>query len=502
MLKDIIHLSKHSILFSLGNIASQIANLAFLPFLTKKLGASGYGEISLLMLIVFAASGIASLGINAGLGVIFFDRKNAENGNSVIWTSIFILSVSAGFLVAIGSYFSEFISVQLLHSPEFSLHVRYFLLASFFQIISVPAMLYMQYKNLSLRYSSILFFNAMAGILLMVFFIFVLNKGTLGYSQAYCFSQIFTAFIVLLNLLCEKQIPVFDKILAGKILKVGLPMMPGFVFLFLIQHVNKYYPSAFCSMESVGIYVFGVTLGSLMLVPVSSFQTAWFSYFMPFSDRKEEAARIFPRILRCYLLAVALLCLGIFYFIPAVLKVFFVKDFASAAPIAGIIAVSNLLLGVFSIRLAGIYFAGKIYFVTIIQFLTALISIATGFFFTQQWGIHGTAVSLLLSYLSMLLMVDLLSRYKKYFLPALGIRESVLFPLVCAAAILPSFFLPQGISASIAYSFTCIVFFSILIAFVLISKNELLFLRDILINTGLMNFSVFRKRTVKSDLEI
>jgi O-antigen/teichoic acid export membrane protein len=182
-----------------------------------------------------------------------------------------------------------------------------------------------------------------------------------------------------------------------QLLRIGLPLVPSFAFLFVLQHGNKYLLQWMRDLEVVGIYSIGFNFGLVLNLLVLAFQTSWYPYFMSYQDRQDEARAVFGRIFTYYVFGVGSVTLLFFLAARPVVMLFAQPAFHDAYKAVGLSAASQFLIGIFGLLLPGIYFAREVRYLGLLQGAAALVSIGLDVALIHLFGMVGAAHALALS---------------------------------------------------------------------------------------------------------
>ena len=112
----------------------------------------------------------------------------------------------------------------------------------------------------------------------------------------------------------KSTIPTLCMRTVKELLRLGLPLVPSFAFLFILMHSNKYILEWHSGLEAVGIYSIGFNFGMAISIITGGIATAWYPFFMSYLNKLDEARLVFGRILTYYFLAIGLLCAAFFIF--------------------------------------------------------------------------------------------------------------------------------------------------------------------------------------------
>jgi O-antigen/teichoic acid export membrane protein len=190
-----------------------------------------------------------------------------------------------------------------------------------------------------------------------------------------------------------------------EMLKHGLPLVPSFAFLFVMMNGNKYVLQWLEGDASVGIYSVGFNLGAAMALLIGALSTAWYPFFMSFSDRQSEAVVLFGRFTAYYVLAGGTVTLLFFALARPVVILLTQPSFYEAFTVVGFVALAYFFLGLFNFFLPQLYFSQRVYIVTMVQAVAAILSVPLAILLVTRFGILGAAVALALSHAAMAVLL-------------------------------------------------------------------------------------------------
>jgi len=200
------------------------------------------------------------------------------------------------------------------------------------------------------------------------------------------------------------------------LLRLGIPLIPGFAFLFVIQQGNKYVLQWFGGLGAVGVYTIGFNLGLAMSLVVSAFQKAWLPYFMSFVDKPEEARVLFGRILTYYVFGFGALNLLFFIAARPVVMLMTQPAFYDAYKVVGLSASAQFWFGVYILLLPGMYFAKEVQYQSLILLIATFIAIGIDFLLILSLGLFGAGLALTLGSMAISILTYLwnLKRRREY----------------------------------------------------------------------------------------
>ncbi|OJJ18248.1 hypothetical protein BKI52_25840 [marine bacterium AO1-C] len=414
--KQVTKLFKGTAIYGLGSIANKFLSFFLLPIFTAYLTPSDYGIIAMLGFITFLASPVFLLGFGTSKGVVYYESEDNSWKSSVTWSAFVILIGSVTLLIISGFLLSKELSLWLLKDAKYSLYIKLHLITTSFNILTNPFILRLQFEQKAKSYVIASTSGALSIILFNVLFVVVLQYGVFGWVIGSLIGQIFGFFLFLLFVVKGTPFKI-NKTVSARLLKFGFPMIPSFIFLFAIEHSGKYFFQMFHELDGLGLYNIGANFGNIMLLPVSAFSTAWYPYFQSYINNKEEAKLLFGQIFYYYLAGFGFLAVCFFLFAKPAILLFTQESFHLAFQIVGILALGQFFVGVFNNFLVGVYYAKKVYLISVVQFVSAAIVVSLNYFLIPLYGFTIIAVIVTIGFGTMSIFMQWVNVKQKLWQP-------------------------------------------------------------------------------------
>jgi O-antigen/teichoic acid export membrane protein len=396
-------LAKNTLTYGVGQVLNRFISFLLLPVFTSYLTPADYGIMSILGLVAFVVTPVFSLGLGAATGICYFEDNNPERKKTTIWTAFAILVASMSILALLGIAFARQISRAAFLTTDYSYLVTISLLSTCLGILVIPFMLYLQFEEKAKTFVALTAISTLISIGLSIVMVVVLRKGVPGLVEGQLIAQ--GIGLALYMLLVAPRLGFrFSRSLARELLRLGVPLIPAFASLFVLQQMNKYILQWFDGLEAVGIYAIGFNMGLLMNLFVTGFTNAWYPYFMSFMDKQAEARVLFGRILTYYVLGFGALSLLFYLAAKPVVMIMTQPAFHQAYKVVGLSATAQFLTGVFSLLLPGMYFAKQVKYQSIVQVAAASIAIGLNLVLIPWLGFLGAAIALALGHLAMTML--------------------------------------------------------------------------------------------------
>lgn len=409
----ISRLAKDALVYGAGRTFTSLLGLLLLPVYTAYLMPADYGIMAMLALLAMVAEPIFALGLGTAVGPAYFQRNDKKRKAQTIWTAFLLSLVSSSILLTAAWVFPAALSWLILQSSTYALLVSITLTGCAFNILQMPFTLRLQFERKVKQFVAITLTGAIVSISLSVVAIVYMGWGVLGMIAAQAVGQGLT-LILFVAAGAKGTLFAYDKQVKVELLRLGIPLVPSFAFLFILTQGNRYILQSLEGLDAVGIYSIGFNIGMVMTVAVSAFTQAWFPVFMSYMDKKEEAKEVFGTIFRSYVVVFGGLTLCFFIFAHPLTLLLTNPSFHAAYQVIGFSASAQFFVGLFSLLTPGMYFCKEVKYVSVWQAASALLSLPLNFLFIALWGVSGAALALAASFASLPFFQWLWNRHRKH----------------------------------------------------------------------------------------
>ncbi len=429
MIDKIIRLGRDTAIYGTSTILGRLLNFLLVPFYTNVLSPSEYG------ITAYIYSLIAFLNViyNYGMESAYFkysstleigDKKQNFN------TPFLSIIISSLFFSAIILLLSKPIG-ELIALPEvFSRVIIYSAIILFLDAIVIIPFAYLRQAGKAKKFASFKFLNILINVSLNIILLIQFKLGVEGIFISGLVASAMTVIFLLPEIFKNFSFDISTK-LFKELFKFGLPSLPAGLAAMMLQVIDRPILRYLTDDASVGIYQANYRLGIFMMLVVSMFDYAWKPFF--FSTAKEPNAReIFSRITTYFLIGMAAVFILITVFIENIVKLqifdrFIIHpDYWSGLYIVPIILLAYLFNGLSLTFSTGIYIQKKTAYLPLITLIAAIANVVFNFLLIPVLGILGAALSTLISYVVMAIIMFYYSQkfyrikyeYKKFIIIA------------------------------------------------------------------------------------
>ena len=387
--------SSRVLVYGLGIGANRLLWLIVLPVLSAFFSASDFGRIASLTILALVLRTVFGLGVTTAVGIVYFDSEESEHRDRTIGSALAFVSLSGVALVLVAALASEPLAAKFLDDGTLWFLILVQAIATALQLISEPSMLRLQFDNRAVAYVVISLVVPILGVAVMLTLVAHFELGLLGWAVGQLINGVGQAAIAILVVGRSGLLGRPSFALMRKILRYSLPLLPAVVFVYVLQYGGHFFLKERSTLEILGVYNIGFSLGMAMNLFTNAFNSAWYPHFQSFSQRHGEARKEFSRIASLYLAALCMLVLLAFVLARPAVYLLTDPELYAAYRVVGAIAISQALIGYWTVFLPVLYFTKKVSRVTIFQAVAAAVVSVGCWFAIPSLGAEGAAYALI-----------------------------------------------------------------------------------------------------------
>lgn len=386
-----------SVIYGLGNVANKLVTLLLLPIFTAYLTPEDYGVVSMLTVVGGFTASLFALGLGSSIGILYFETRDPHERQHIIWSAAVVLVASAMIMVLAGLILATPLSRLFLNNEGYAEHTKIAMATAAAGVAGIPWQLRLQFEERPLAFVIVSVLGLVVTTAASLWCVVILGQGAIGALMGSLVGQL-VGTILLLIAAADK--PSLDQNFhfAGRLIYYGLPFIPSFGFLFLLQNWVRWPLEWHHGLDDVGIYSVGMNIGAVIGLFVNAFLSAWTPFALSYAGREDEAAAVLGRITLYYVAGFGFLTCLFFLYAAPVVQWFTQPTFARAAEVVGLSAVGQFLSGLFMMMLPPLYFAKRVQVVVVTQAIATTVVIGCGELVVPRFGIHGAAISVVVGF--------------------------------------------------------------------------------------------------------
>ncbi|RPH96299.1 polysaccharide biosynthesis protein [candidate division KSB1 bacterium] len=486
MLEQLKNLTRDSIIYGVGHITTRLLTFLLLPYYSYTLLPAEYGELTLYFLFIGVAQAFYFYGLDIAYLRYFTLSKEPEARRGVTGTAVITALVSTTALSLLIILCAKPIGRLVVSNPtQPDLTSLMIVLCSgilFFDTLSTFPFLLLRGTLKPLHFTSVKMLNVAVNIGLNIWFVGSLDLSVLGVLWANLIASAVT-LIVLLPVILRQTAFRFDRSLAREMIRFGLPNVPTYLFVMIIELADRKVLEIYRGLEESGLYSAGYKLGMFMAVVTGAFRFAWQPFFLSHAADK-DAPKLFARVMTYYLLVTASLFIALSFFVeplihfrwPGIGYIIEPRYWAGLA-VFPIILLAHVFDGVYANLMVGVYLKKLTSKLPLVTGVAAAFTVALNIVLIPEYGMMAAAwITLFAFVLEVILLWFAIRKY--YHVPYEWIRIVKLFLATALIAGLGLFFRFDALW----FRWILLLFFPVLlIVFGFFNERERFYLRKMIL---------------------
>lgn len=408
---------KDTVIYGIAAVLPRAINILLTKLHTKTLETDKFAENT--WYFVFAAYFIAFLTFGLETAFFRFFSKEKEKGK-VISTSFTVLVISTLVFLSVLLGFNAFFATVLgFDNP---MHLKILTWVTALDLLVVIPYAYLRVTNRPIKFTFYKLVNIAIYAFFNVFFLWFIPYAlehnislpsfiTSFYQETPTVVFIFIAnliasaitFLLLLPSMLRVKYD-FDKVMLGKLLRYGIPIMIGSLAYVTNENLDKLLLVDYIGKDQMGIYAACYKLGVFMVLYVMAFRLGAEPFFFNHAD-KANAKQTYAKILTWFTVIGALFMLIVVVYINLFAKILLGQpEYYAALNIVPIILLANLLLGIYNNLSIWYKLTDRTTYGMYFSIFGALLTIVLNLIFIPIIGFMASAWATLATYASMTLI--------------------------------------------------------------------------------------------------
>ncbi len=397
MLRQIKSLTKQTLVYGVGTIATRFVTFMLLPVYTNVMPKEKYGLAALIFTFLAFMNHIYNYGLDSAF-MRFYSQEKANKPK--ILSSAMGMAFFSSIIFSIAVFlFREPLSKYILSGSQYS---HYFIYAAgilFFDCLARVPLAYLRQESRPMVFMGVRFVNVFLTLGLNIYFVAILKHGVVGIFRSNLIVSFLTTFL-LFSIMVKKIKPSFSIKNAKELLLFGLPFVPTGLAVAAMEMLNRKILEQFLGLKPLGIFSANYKLGIFMLLVSTGFYYAWQPFFLREGD-SDKSRELFGRIMT-YFIVVAL---GFWVFLTAFIEniasihignVYLLgQEYQSGLKIVPFILLGYLFFGINQVLLPGFYFEKKTKYMAVITIIAATVNVSLNFIFIPIYGIMGPGFAMI-----------------------------------------------------------------------------------------------------------
>ena len=406
----------HSVIYGAGLVINKILSFLLVPLYTFYFSPSEMGMFNIAQSVWLFIIIIYLFGTETSFIKYFIERKDTEERKNIYSTSLILMSVSSAIfsllIYLLSGSISGLINFEDRESGAYLIKVLSLVL--FTDTLFRFPLLLLRAELKAFRYFLLSLTSLIVNLSFNIIFIVFLGAGVEAIFYSYAISCIVT-FIAGIIITKKYLKMTFSGRIAKELLKYGNIFFYVGLLTLVIDVSDRFFLKYYFSESTVGIYNASYRLASVMALAITSFRFAWTPYFLNLKDNPENK-KIISEIFT-YLIAAGMIFFLFFYFFTEpIVKINFGsfslldQRYQSGLIIIPFILLAYLFSGIYSALNAAPFLADRTSGILLVTFAGFICNVLLNLLLIPVLEITGAALSTMITYLLMLIMIYFLSQ--------------------------------------------------------------------------------------------
>lgn len=475
-----ISFSKHVGIMGITQGLIQARTLFLLPLLTKVLGAFYYGLWTQVMVTTEFFLPIISLSLHGAL-IRFLASKKSKSDIQEGFYSLTSIVIGISVLVCIGiTIFATPIANRFFGNNVLVVHLLTIIV--FVQSVNIMLLSYLRtFKKIG-TYCFFLLFDSY-GALLLIFIGLSMHLGIIWAIWSVIVIRVFIFVILTLYIFSQIGFTIPKFLNIKEYFSFSLPSVPSNISGWFVQLSDRYVIAYFIGLSAVGYYSPAYTLGGMLMLFIDPFAIVLTPYVSDAYDnqRIDEVKLFLGRTIKFIIISAFPLMVCISILSKPLLTLLSTSEIASHAySITPFIAASLFLYGFVVVASEVLSLVKKTKIIAITWIISGILNVLLNILLVPKIGIFAAAITTFVSYLFVVLILWNIS--KRYILITISWQTLIKCLLISMPFFLILLFQPNSlIFISLVVFCSALYYFLMLRLFNIISKEEMFFLRSLLV---------------------
>ena len=413
MLQNLKYFLKHSVIYSISNVATKAIGVVLLPLYSSFLSLAEFGVLGILEVTISIFAEVVNLGLGPALVMLNNIKENEGRKKEILFT-IFSTSliICLSFLI-IGLLIIPYVSSSFGDPEKFKLYFRLGLFVIVLRVLNNIFTDKLRAEERSVLFTIINLLKLVITLSLTIYFVAFLKIGVLGVLYSYVISESIT-FILLLPFLFPQMRFHFDKNIFSSSLGFGVPLIFSSIAMMVLNVSDRYILKYFSDYSVVGLYDLGYRVAGVMnmffIMPISlTLMPIAYKVYNTDGDK-----RYFSKLMTylTFLLVWAGLALSLYS--KELIKIFALNPaYWPAYQVVPVVVFSYVVFGMRLVSSLGMFLTKNTKHVAYITIMAAIVNIALNFWLIPKYGMMAAAYTTLAAFIVLYFLSDYFS--SKYF---------------------------------------------------------------------------------------
>lgn len=389
-------LLKDVAVYGVGDVTTSIVSFLLMPIYTRILSNTDLGVLSLLVSIEAATKILLRWGVDAAFMRLYYERRDTMSRQTLA-SSIAVFMLAANlppFLIA--WWLAPSINLWAFGGAASVATLRVFFLNTFLiGFFFIPFSVY-RIEGRARAFTTLTFARSAGVVVLRLVAVVGMGLGVFGMVAA----DLIVTFAVgaaLVPATLTLLRPRFSQRDIREALDLGLPRVPHGLAHQVIALADRWFLNYFVTLDTIGVYGVGVSLGLGMKLFLSAFEYAWAPFYLEAMDHP-EAKQIYAGVTTFVTAILALLATGLAAVSDDLVNLMTAPKVHDARFVVPWVAVGVMLQGFYQLTAIGLNITKKTRTMPLATGIAMMVALGANWFLVPRYGMLGAAWTYALSY--------------------------------------------------------------------------------------------------------
>ncbi|MHB8337442.1 MAG: lipopolysaccharide biosynthesis protein [Ignavibacteriaceae bacterium] len=406
MLSNLKYFVKHSIVYSISNVATKAIGVVLLPLYSIFLSISEFGVLGILEITMSIFVEVINLGLGPALVMLNNAQEYSAKKRSALFT-IFLTSVfiCALFIIA-GEITVGYISKYFGDPKDFNLYLRLSIFIIVLRVLNNLMFDKLRADERSTLYTVLSLIKLTVTLGLTIYFVAYAKYSVTGVLYAYILGEGLT-FIILFPFISVQMQPRFNPSIMKVAVRFGVPLIFTSIAMMILNVSDRYILKYFANYATLGQYDLGYRIAGVLnmfiIMPISL-------ALMPMAYKmyqKDGDKRYFSKMMTYMTYMLVWAGMSLSFFSKEIIQMFAHNpDYWPAYRVVPVIVFSYVFFGMRMIASIGLYLTKKTKYVAYTTIIAAVVNIALNFVLIPKYGMMAAAYTTLAAFVVLYIISD------------------------------------------------------------------------------------------------
>lgn len=410
MRREIQQVGKHSLIYGAGQVLQRLVGFLLIPLYTTYFSTNEYGILEILITTGNLLITILGMGMISAMFRSYYRDPDKARQQSVAKTAL-----SVYFLVSTAVCALLFLAIRPLSGlllddvsywPLLGLTLGFVILSNF---NSVPFSI-LRAQGKSLQYVGYSLAQFTVNVVTAVTLVVVFRHGVRGSLEGIVFGHV-AVLALFVPFIIRTMKSKFSWTELKEMLSFGLPLVPAMIASIVLTASDRYFLRAFSTFDELGVYGLGYKFGFMIQILIVTPFTLSYGPMMWSMASRPDAKAFYARVLTYFTMVSLYLALALSMLSPEIIRIMARKQaFWRASNFVPLVALSYVFYGMYTQFAIGLSLRDKTRYFPLVVGFAAVANIVLNFLLIPSYGGMGAAVSTVVSYLVLTVVVYLVSQ--------------------------------------------------------------------------------------------